>query len=64
MGECSFGRGFGQTKPAAEIERGVSEKVWKSIPRSIFDGLSKRYQVSDFDGQAKRKSRRGTDSLV
>lgn len=46
MGECSFGRGFGQTNPAAEIEQGVAEKVWKSIPRSIFDGLSKRYQVS------------------
>ncbi|KAL2682376.1 hypothetical protein Neosp_006826 [[Neocosmospora] mangrovei] len=47
MGECSFGRGFGQTNPAAEIEQGVSEKVWKSIPRSIFDGLSKRYQAID-----------------
>ncbi|UPK97230.1 hypothetical protein LCI18_008165 [Fusarium solani-melongenae] len=44
MGECSFGRGFGQTNPTAEIEQGVAEKVWKSIPRSIFDGLSKRYQ--------------------
>ncbi|KAI3571068.1 cytochrome P450 [Fusarium oxysporum f. sp. albedinis] len=44
MGECSFGRGFGQTNPAAEIEQGIREKVWKSIPRSIFDGLSKRYQ--------------------
>ncbi|KAF5585627.1 cytochrome P450 monooxygenase family 3 subfamily A [Fusarium subglutinans] len=44
MGECSFGRGFGQTNPAAEIEQGIREKVWKRIPRSIFDGLSKRYQ--------------------
>ncbi|CAH0042912.1 unnamed protein product [Clonostachys rhizophaga] len=45
MGECSFGRGFGQTNPDGEIEDGVDEKVWKSIPRSIFDGLSKRYQT-------------------
>ncbi|KAL2877128.1 hypothetical protein SGCOL_007520 [Colletotrichum sp. CLE4] len=30
------------------IEDGVDEKIWKSIPRSIFDGLSKRYQASSF----------------
>ncbi|KAK7423070.1 hypothetical protein QQZ08_009237 [Neonectria magnoliae] len=45
MGECSFGKGFGQTNPGTEAEQGVDEKVWKSIPRSIFDGLSKRYQT-------------------
>ncbi|KAK1524050.1 cytochrome P450 3A9 [Colletotrichum costaricense] len=46
MGECSFGKGFGQTNPNSLIEDGVDEKIWKSIPRSIFDGLSKRYQAS------------------
>lgn len=46
MGECSFGKGFGQTNPDSLIEDGVDEKIWKSIPRSIFDGLSKRYQAS------------------
>ncbi|KAI3392842.1 hypothetical protein diail_5048 [Diaporthe ilicicola] len=46
MGECSFGKGFGQTNPAlTEVENGVDERVWKSIPRSIFDGLAKRYQT-------------------
>ncbi|KAK8065860.1 cytochrome P450 [Apiospora hydei] len=45
MGECSFGKGFGQTNPNTLIEDGVDEKVWKQIPRSIFDGLSKRYQL-------------------
>lgn len=47
MGECSFGKGFGQTNPmtSSEIEEGVDERVWKGIPRSIFDGLSKRYQT-------------------
>ncbi|KAK7963627.1 hypothetical protein PG988_010601 [Apiospora saccharicola] len=45
MGECSFGKGFGQTNPNTLIEDGVDEKVWKQIPRSIFDGLSKRYQT-------------------
>ncbi|KAK1526625.1 cytochrome P450 3A9 [Colletotrichum paranaense] len=45
MGECSFGKGFGQTNPNSLIEDGVDEKIWKSIPRSIFDGLSKRYQA-------------------
>lgn len=47
MGECSFGKGFGQTNPDTEAEAGVEERVWKSIPRAIFDGLAKRYQVSD-----------------
>ncbi|KAI8272265.1 Cytochrome P450 monooxygenase FUS8 [Colletotrichum sp. SAR 10_98] len=45
MGECSFGKGFGQTNPDSMIEDGVDERIWKSIPRSIFDGLSKRYQT-------------------
>lgn len=46
MGECSFGKGFGQTNPAlTEVENGVDERVWKSIPRSIFDGLAKRYRT-------------------
>ncbi|KAK1579121.1 cytochrome P450 [Colletotrichum navitas] len=45
MGECSFGKGFGQTNPNRMIEDGVDEKIWNSIPRSIFDGLSKRYQT-------------------
>ncbi|KAK1979002.1 cytochrome P450 [Colletotrichum cereale] len=45
MGECSFGKGFGQTNPDSTIEEGVDEKIWNSIPRSIFDGLSKRYQT-------------------
>ncbi|KAH6287768.1 hypothetical protein HBI39_222820 [Parastagonospora nodorum] len=45
MGECSFGKGFGQTNPESKGEDGVDERIWKSIPRSIFDGLSKRYQT-------------------
>ncbi|GKT66066.1 cytochrome P450 [Colletotrichum tofieldiae] len=45
MGESSFGKGFGQTNPDSMIEDGVDERIWKSIPRSIFDGLSKRYQT-------------------
>ncbi|KAJ0340059.1 hypothetical protein COL154_012279 [Colletotrichum chrysophilum] len=45
MGECSFGKGFGQTNPDSMIEDGVDERIWMSIPRSIFDGLSKRYQT-------------------
>ncbi|KAK6225188.1 cytochrome p450 [Colletotrichum tabaci] len=45
MGESSFGKGFGQTNPNSMIEDGVDERIWKSIPRSIFDGLSKRYQT-------------------
>lgn len=44
MGECSFGKGFGQTNPSKEAVIGVEEKIWKSIPRAIFDGLAKRYQ--------------------
>lgn len=44
MGECSFGKGFGQTNPQKEAVIGVEEKIWKSIPRAIFDGLAKRYQ--------------------
>ncbi|KIM93680.1 hypothetical protein OIDMADRAFT_35505 [Oidiodendron maius Zn] len=45
MGECSFGKGFGQTNPDKQAEDGIEERIWKSIPRSIFDGLAKRYQA-------------------
>lgn len=46
MGDCSFGRSFGQTNPDSVIpEDGVDARVWNSIPRSIFDGLAKRYQT-------------------
>jgi hypothetical protein len=45
MGECSFGKSFGQTNPDKKAEAGVEDRIWKSIPRAIFDGLAKRYQV-------------------
>lgn len=46
MGDCSFGKSFGQTNPNnVTCEDGVDERIWKSIPRSIFDGLAKRYQT-------------------
>jgi hypothetical protein len=45
MGECSFGKSFGQTNPDKKAEVGVEDRIWKSIPRAIFDGLAKRYQV-------------------
>jgi hypothetical protein len=45
MGECSFGKSFGQTNPDNQPEAGVEDRIWKSIPRAIFDGLAKRYQV-------------------
>lgn len=45
MGECSFGRGFGQTNPKKGIEEGADERAWKMIPQSIFDGMTKRYKV-------------------
>lgn len=45
MGECSFGKGFGQTNPESEPEDGIEERVWKAIPRSIFVNLMKKYQV-------------------
>lgn len=44
MGSCSFGKGFGQTNPNKDTKLGVEDKIWKSIPRAIFDGLAKRYQ--------------------
>lgn len=47
MGECSFGKGFGQTNPSAEPEEGIAEKIWRSIPVSIFDNLAAKYQVRD-----------------
>jgi hypothetical protein len=46
MGECAFGKGFGQTNPKKEAESGIDDQIWKTIPRAIFDGLAKRYQVS------------------
>ncbi|KAK3897072.1 cytochrome p450 [Staphylotrichum tortipilum] len=48
MGECLFGKGFGQTNPETKTRterHGVDEKVWASIPRAVFDGLSERYQM-------------------
>lgn len=45
MGECSFGKGFGQTNPESKAEEGVEERIWKAIPDAIFDGLAKRYQA-------------------
>jgi hypothetical protein len=45
MGECSFGKSLGQTNPDKKAEAGVEGHVWKSIPRAIFDGQAKRYQV-------------------
>ncbi|KAH6699800.1 cytochrome P450 [Leptodontidium sp. MPI-SDFR-AT-0119] len=44
MGECTFGKGFGQTNPDKEAEEGIEEQVWKSIPLAIFHGLARRYQ--------------------
>jgi hypothetical protein len=45
MGECSFGRGFGQTNPDKAVETGVDEQVWRGIPHAIFTGMTRRYQV-------------------
>ncbi|PVH96074.1 cytochrome P450 [Periconia macrospinosa] len=45
MGECSFGKGFGQTDPEANPQEGVSADVWKSIPWAIFTNISRRYQT-------------------
>ncbi|OXV06037.1 hypothetical protein Egran_06197 [Elaphomyces granulatus] len=44
MGECSFGRGFGQTNPDKAVEPGVDEQVWRGIPHAIFTGMTRRYQ--------------------
>ncbi|KAN0096705.1 cytochrome P450 [Hyaloscypha variabilis] len=44
MGECSFGKSLGQTNPDKKAEVGVEDRIWKSIPQAIFDGLAKRYQ--------------------
>ncbi|KAI9042747.1 cytochrome P450 [Aspergillus affinis] len=44
MGECSFGRGFGQTNPTKDEYLNVEERVWKRIPDSIFSGMTQRYQ--------------------
>jgi hypothetical protein len=47
MGECSFGKGFGQANPSDsfEFDLEMDEKVWKSIPTAIFKGMTRRYQV-------------------
>ncbi|KAJ5649356.1 cytochrome P450 [Penicillium longicatenatum] len=47
MGECSFGKGFGQTNPSDsfEFDLEMDEKVWKSIPTAIFKGIIRRYQL-------------------
>ncbi|EPS29010.1 hypothetical protein PDE_03956 [Penicillium oxalicum 114-2] len=44
MGECSFGKGFGQTNPKKTIEPDFDDKVWKNIPAAVFSGMSRRYQ--------------------
>ncbi|PYI09748.1 cytochrome P450 [Aspergillus sclerotiicarbonarius CBS 121057] len=44
MGECSFGRGFGQTSPGKQIEQDETDDIWRSIPPSIFKGMRRRYQ--------------------
>ncbi|KAJ5741103.1 cytochrome P450 [Penicillium malachiteum] len=47
MGECSFGKGFGQTNPSDSFDFGLEmdAKVWKSIPTAIFKGMTRRYQL-------------------
>lgn len=46
MGESLFGRGFGQIAADTTMMLGIEEKVWKLIPRSVFNGMSRRYQVN------------------
>jgi hypothetical protein len=45
MGECSFGKGFGQIQPQKYIDQCKDEVIWRSIPKTIFDGMTKRYRV-------------------
>ncbi|TGO35066.1 hypothetical protein BHYA_0171g00020 [Botrytis hyacinthi] len=45
MGECSFGKGFGQTNPTKDIDIDIDEDTWEKIPSAIFDGMTKRYQL-------------------
>ncbi|KAH8434069.1 uncharacterized protein LDX57_011706 [Aspergillus melleus] len=44
MGECSFGRGFGQTNPTKDEYLNIEERIWKHITDSIFSGMTQRYQ--------------------
>ncbi|TLD36766.1 cytochrome p450 [Venturia nashicola] len=43
MGECSFGQSFGQTDPERAPPKGMDEKIWRSVPRSIFQNQSNKY---------------------
>ncbi|QDS73814.1 hypothetical protein FKW77_006095 [Venturia effusa] len=43
MGECSFGQSFGQTDPQKPPPKGIDEKVWRAVPRSIFQNQSNKY---------------------
>ncbi|KAM0148650.1 hypothetical protein ACHAQE_009124 [Botrytis cinerea] len=45
MGECSFGKGFGQTNPTENIDFDFVKSTWERIPSAIFNGMSKRYQA-------------------
>ncbi|KAG9495280.1 hypothetical protein J7337_013516 [Fusarium musae] len=47
MGESSFSKGFGQVKPNEPSGDPQMDETWKSVPRSIFDGLADRYKRSD-----------------
>jgi len=63
MGECSFGRGFGRTNPALENMESDDDQVWASIPRAIFFGMTKRYQVSHEISFMKTTNRRSASLL-
>ncbi|CCD48528.1 predicted protein [Botrytis cinerea T4] len=45
MGECSFGKGFGQTNPIENIDFDLVKSTWERIASAIFNGMSKRYQA-------------------
>ena len=38
MGECSFGRGVGETNSECHIKQDGTDDIWRSIPPSIFRG--------------------------
>ncbi|TEY74363.1 hypothetical protein BOTCAL_0073g00010 [Botryotinia calthae] len=44
MGECSVGKGFGQTNPTKDIDIDFDKSTWERIPSAIFNGMTKRYQ--------------------
>ncbi|KAB8297398.1 hypothetical protein EYC80_002741 [Monilinia laxa] len=44
MGECSFGKGFGQTNPTKDIDFDFDKSTWERIPSAIINGMTKRYQ--------------------